>query len=181
MRFGFRKRLPASLKLEQAELVLAVLDASDLASPSSRDFLDTVVDPLARRDLTERGQRLLLVLNKSDLLPAEGPYPGPGPHPHLLLSCLTGAGLDGLLAALQKELAVLCGDPSTGPPLLTRARHHHHLQCCLDALGHYKGAVDLALAAEALRVARRHLIQLTGGGGSQEILDVIFQDFCVGK
>lgn len=158
-----------------------MLDASDLASPSSRDFLDTVVDPVARRDLTERGQRLLLVLNKSDLLPAEGPHPGPGPHPHLLLSCLTGAGLDGLLAALQQELAVLCGDPSTGPPLLTRARHHHHLQCCLDALGHYKGAVDLALAAEALRVARRHLIQLTGGGGSQEILDVIFQDFCVGK
>ena len=74
-----------------------------------------------------------------------------------------------------------CGDPSTGPPLLTRARHQHHLQGCLDALGHYKQAKDLALAAEALRVARGHLTRITGGGGTEEILDIIFRDFCVGK
>ncbi|EHB05368.1 tRNA modification GTPase GTPBP3, mitochondrial [Heterocephalus glaber] len=139
------------------------------------------VGPVEQEDPSGSSPRLLLVLNKSDLLPAEGPHPQPGPHPHLLLSCLTGAGLDGLLGVLKKELAVVCGDPSTGPPLLTRARHHHHLQRCLDSLGHYKGAADLALAAEALRTARRHLTQLTGGGGSKEILDVIFQDFCVGK
>lgn len=74
-----------------------------------------------------------------------------------------------------------CGDPATGPPLLTRARHQHHLQSCLDALGLYKQAKDLALAAEALRVARGHLTRLTGGGGTEEILDLIFRDFCVGK
>ncbi|KAM9242144.1 5-taurinomethyluridine-[tRNA] synthase subunit GTPB3, mitochondrial isoform 4-T4 [Dugong dugon] len=74
-----------------------------------------------------------------------------------------------------------CGDPSTGPPLLTRARHQYHLQSCLDALGHYKEARDLVLEAEALRVARGHLARLTGGGGTEEILDVIFRDFCVGK
>lgn len=74
-----------------------------------------------------------------------------------------------------------CGDPSTGPPLLTRARHQHHLQGCLDALRHYQPATDLALAAEALRLARRHLSHLTGGGGTEEILDLIFRDFCVGK
>lgn len=74
-----------------------------------------------------------------------------------------------------------CGDPSTGPPLLTRARHQHHLQACLDALGHYRRATDVALAAEALRVARGHLARLHGGGGTEEILDIIFRDFCVGK
>ncbi|XP_023563401.1 tRNA modification GTPase GTPBP3, mitochondrial [Octodon degus] len=168
-------------RLEQADLVLAVLDASDLAAPTSREFLDTVMAPLVSQDPRGSSQRLLLVLNKCDLLPAEGPHPQPWSHPHLLLSCLTREGLDGLLGALRKELAVVCGDPSTGPPLLTRARHRHHLQCCLDALGHYKQAGDLALAAEALRIARRHLTQLTGGGGSEEILDVIFRDFCVGK
>lgn len=74
-----------------------------------------------------------------------------------------------------------CGDPSTGPPLLTRARHQHHLQSCLDALGHYRQAKDLALAAEALRIAQRHLACLTGKGGTDEILNIIFRDFCVGK
>ncbi|XP_045051575.2 tRNA modification GTPase GTPBP3, mitochondrial isoform X4 [Desmodus rotundus] len=74
-----------------------------------------------------------------------------------------------------------CGDPSTGPPLLTRARHQHHLQGCLESLGHYKQAKDVALAAEALRIARGHLACLTSGGGTEEILDIIFRDFCVGK
>lgn len=120
------------------------------------------------------------MLNKSDLLPAGRSDLHPDLPAHLLLSCLTGEGLDGLLEALKKELAALCGDPSTGP-LLTRSRHQHHLQGCLDALGQYKQAKDLALAAEALRVARGHLSHLIGGGGTEEILDIIFRDFCVGK
>ncbi|ELK26663.1 tRNA modification GTPase GTPBP3, mitochondrial [Myotis davidii] len=168
-------------RLEQADLILAVLDASDLASPSSCNFLDTVVTPAVARSPSGNSQRLLLVLNKSDLLPPGGPDLSPELPPHLLLSCLTGEGLDGLLEALRKELAIVCGNPSTGPPLLTRARHQHHLQGCLDALGHYKQATDVALAAEALRVARGHLARLHGGGGTEEILDIIFRDFCVGK
>ncbi|KAF5913717.1 hypothetical protein HPG69_017493 [Diceros bicornis minor] len=171
----------ARQRLEQADLILAVLDASDLASPSSCNFLDTVVGPAGAHSPNGSSQRLLLVLNKSDLLPPGGPDPSPDLPPYLLLSCLSGEGLDGLLEALRKELAEVCGDPSTGPPLLTRTRHQHHLQGCLDALGHYKQATDLALAAEALRVARGHLARLTGGGGTEEILDMIFRDFCVGK
>uniref|UniRef100_G3TCC8 5-taurinomethyluridine-[tRNA] synthase subunit GTPB3, mitochondrial n=1 Tax=Loxodonta africana TaxID=9785 RepID=G3TCC8_LOXAF len=171
----------ARARLEQADLILAVLDASDLTSPSSCNFLDSVVAHLATQSTNESSQRLLLVLNKLDLLSSEGPGFSPDLPPHLLLSCLTGEGLESLLEALRKELAALCGDPSTGPPLLTRARHQHHLQACLDALGHYKEARDLALAAEGLRVARGHLARLTGGGGTEEILDVIFRDFCVGK
>ncbi|XP_036031838.1 tRNA modification GTPase GTPBP3, mitochondrial isoform X2 [Onychomys torridus] len=173
----------AHQRLEQADLILGVLDASDLASPSSRSFLDTVVAPLVAQSPDSCGQRLLLLLNKSDLLPASTPDGATAllGVPHLLLSCRTGAGLDGLLQALKTELAAVCGDPSTGPPLLTRARHQHHLQSCLDALSHYQLATDLALAAEALRLARRHLSHLTGGGGTEEVLDLIFRDFCVGK
>lgn len=172
---------PCSPRLEQADVILAVLDASDLASPSSCNFLDTVVAPAGVQSPSGNSQRLLLVLNKSDLLPPGGLDHRPDLSPHLLLSCLTGEGLDGLLEVLRKELAAVCGDPSTGPPLLTRARHQHHLQSCLDALGHYRQAKDLALAAEALRIARRHLACLTGKGGTDEILNIIFRDFCVGK
>ncbi|XP_054434668.1 tRNA modification GTPase GTPBP3, mitochondrial [Pteronotus mesoamericanus] len=168
-------------RLEQADLILAVLDASDLASSSSCTFLDTIVIPAIAQSHNVNSQRVLLVLNKSDLLPPGAPDLSPELPSHLLLSCLTGEGLDGLLEALRKELTAVCGDPSAGPPLLTRARHQHHLQGCLDALGHYKQAKDVALAAEALRIARGHLACLTSGGGTEEILDIIFRDFCVGK
>lgn len=84
-----------------------MLDASDLASPSSRNFLDTVVSPMGAQCPNGNSQRLLLVLNKSDLLPQGGPDPSPDLPPHLLMSCLTGEGLDGLLEALKKELAAV--------------------------------------------------------------------------
>ncbi|KAL6039921.1 hypothetical protein STEG23_004338 [Scotinomys teguina] len=173
----------AHQRLEQADLILGVLDASDLASATSCSFLDTVVAPLVAQSPDSCEQRLLLLLNKSDLLPTSGLDSDTTllGMPHLLLSCRTGAGLDGLLQALKTKLAAVCGDPSTGPPLLTRARHQHHLQSCLDALRHYQPATDLALAAEALRLARRHLSHLTGGGGTEEVLNLIFRDFCVGK
>ena len=45
--------------------------------------------------------------NKSDLLPAGRSDLHPDLPSHLLLSCLTGEGLDGLLEALKKELAAL--------------------------------------------------------------------------
>ncbi|KAF6094063.1 GTP binding protein 3, mitochondrial [Phyllostomus discolor] len=147
----------------------------------SCNFLDTVVTSAIAQSHNGNSQRLLLVLNKSDLLLAGDLDLSPELPPHLLLSCLTGEGLDGLLEALRKELTAVCGDPSAGPPLLTRARHQHHLQGCLEALGHYKQAKDVALAAEALRIARGHLACLTSGGGTEEILDIIFRDFCVGK
>ncbi|OBS58351.1 hypothetical protein A6R68_10480 [Neotoma lepida] len=158
----------ARQRLEQADLILAVLDASDLASPSSCSFLDTVVTPLVAQSPDSCGQRLLLLLNKSDLLPTSALDSDTAllGMPHLLLSCRTEAGLDGLLQALKTELATV---------------HQHHLQSCLDALSHYQPATDLALAAEALRLARRHLSHLTGGGGTEEVLDLIFRDFCVGK
>ncbi|XP_004595864.2 tRNA modification GTPase GTPBP3, mitochondrial [Ochotona princeps] len=179
-------------RLQQADLVLAVLDVSDLGSSASRHFLASVVGPRCSLSPGGHQQRLLLVLNKADLLPGAGQDPeprlpgagqDPEPHlpPHLLLSCLTGAGLDDLLEALRTELAALCGDPAAGPPLLTRARHLHHLRACRDALAHFRPARDLALAAEALRVARGHLTRLTGGGGTDELLELIFRDFCVGK
>ncbi|NP_001011919.1 tRNA modification GTPase GTPBP3, mitochondrial precursor [Rattus norvegicus] len=171
----------ARQRLEQADIILGMLDASDLASSSSCSFLDTVVAPLVAQSHDSGRQRLLLLLNKSDLLSANAPASSTALPPHLLLSCHTGAGMDALLQALKTELAAVCGDPSTGPPLLTRARHQYHLQGCLDALGRFQLTTDLALAAEALRQARRQLSHLTGGGGTEEILDLIFQDFCVGK
>jgi hypothetical protein len=101
---GFFSLFP---RLEQADLIVAVLDASDLASPSSRNFLDTVVVPRGGQSSGGSTQRLLLVLNKSDLLPPQGPGPCPALPPHLLLSCLTGEGLDGLLETLKTELAAV--------------------------------------------------------------------------
>lgn len=40
---------------------------------------------------------------------------------------------------------------------------------------------DLAIAAQLLRSAMRCLGKITGEASTEEILDVIFKDFCIGK
>ncbi|NWH68642.1 GTPB3 GTPase, partial [Geococcyx californianus] len=76
-----------------------------------------------------------------------------------------------------------CGDPLAGSPSLTQSRHSAHLGECAAALARYRHECqrDLGLAAERLRLARRHLGRITGHVGAEDILDIIFRDFCVGK
>ncbi|NWT15448.1 GTPB3 GTPase, partial [Vireo altiloquus] len=73
-----------------------------------------------------------------------------------------------------------CGDPLLGCPSLTESRHSCHLGACLAALAAF-GTGDVALGAERLRLARRELGRITGHVGTQDVLDVIFRDFCIGK
>ncbi|XP_075380434.1 5-taurinomethyluridine-[tRNA] synthase subunit GTPB3, mitochondrial isoform X3 [Mycteria americana] len=76
-----------------------------------------------------------------------------------------------------------CGDPLAGSPSLTQSRHGLHLGDCVAALARYgrERRRDLGLAAEQLRLARRHLGRITGHVGAEDVLDIIFRDFCVGK
>ncbi|CAL8267487.1 unnamed protein product [Arctogadus glacialis] len=81
-------------------------------------------------------------------------------------------------------LKALCGDPlAAGPPSLTQARHRAHLTQCAAALQQYQRLRDrdLALAADGVRLALSSLGRITGRVGADEILDIVFRDFCIGK
>lgn len=69
-----------------------------------------------------------------------------------------------------------------GSPIITRERHRVHLQTCLDALNVFLSRpAQVDLAAEELRVAARALAAITGRIDVEDLLDVIFSDFCIGK
>jgi tRNA modification GTPase len=120
------------------------------------------------------------VRNKIDLL---GSQPAPCQSGRTLpISALTGAGLPELIAALARHAdAVLAGAETS---LVTRERHRVALRKVVEAL-------DRALAegsggredivAEELRLSGRELGRLTGRVDVEDVLDVIFRDFCIGK
>jgi len=98
------------------------------------------------------------------------------------ISALSGEGFDGLLQQLTRRAkAFLAGSESA---LITRVRHRHALEEALAALRR-AGSPDVAvkedLLAEELRLAARALGRLTGRVDVEDILDVIFRDFCIGK
>jgi tRNA modification GTPase len=95
------------------------------------------------------------------------------------ISALTGAGVDRLVHAVGQFAA----DSLSGnePALVTRQRHRDALRECADALGRAIAAHQEELVAEELRLAARALGRLTGRVDVEDVLDVIFRDFCIGK
>ena len=98
------------------------------------------------------------------------------------LSATSGEGFDLLLAELARYAeSFLAGAESS---LVTRARHRHALEETLAALRRAIGpevAGREDLLGEELRIAARALGRLTGQVDVEDILDVIFRDFCIGK
>ncbi|MEX1154071.1 tRNA uridine-5-carboxymethylaminomethyl(34) synthesis GTPase MnmE [Parvibaculum sp.] len=121
-------------------------------------------------DLAREGD--IRLLNKIDL-GAEVPAGIIG------VSAMTGAGLDALEAALSERVGLAYG--ASEHPLITRARHREGLTECASALARAGEGGDADLVAEDLRLAARALGRLTGRVDVEELLDVIFRDFCIGK
>jgi len=98
------------------------------------------------------------------------------------ISATTGAGVSSLMSALQRQAGELLS--GSEPALVTRARHRRALEDALAALARATArpvADREDLLAEELRLAARALGRLTGRVDVEDVLDVIFSDFCIGK
>lgn len=118
----------------------------------------------------------LVLANKADLAPAPARIGGMTPLP---ISARTGEGLDRLRTCLTDAAARLAGTGEAA--LLTRPRHRAALSEAVAWLAEAESAVLPELVSEALRAALRSLGRLTGRIGVEDILDVVFRDFCIGK
>ncbi len=160
--------------LESADLVVLVLDGSELLRPEDSQIADLV-----------RNQTVIVVVNKLDL-PAvadDGRILSQARHVHL--SALTGEGLDQLEDVIVET--IFSGQVQTSDlPIVSNPRHCEILR---RALGHVAAAqascepqsgladllaVDLAAAVSALG-------EITGETVGEDLLEVIFSEFCIGK
>ena len=150
---GIRRALD---RARSADLKLLVFDGSKDPDPHTLNLID---------------DDSLIVLNKSDLnLPQiEG----------ISISATTGSGITELLTQIQARLEALLGRKDT--PTLTRARHREALQKTVEALDRAMVVPESELAAEDLRLAVRNLGSITGKVDVEDLLDMIFRDFCIGK
>jgi tRNA modification GTPase len=116
-----------------------------------------------------------VVRNKIDLVPKPKSKAG-----IFDVSSTSGEGLDHLLSALTDFAAEALG--SREPALVTRERQRLLLQEASDALKRAAAESQREdIFAEELRLAARALGRLTGRVDVEDILDVIFRDFCIGK
>ena len=102
------------------------------------------------------------------------------------ISGLTGQGMEEFTQKLFEEVKLLCETQSGQDcPGITRERHRYHLQKAIEYLQQYlideESGADLVICAHQLRKAVREIGFVSGKVSSEQILDVIFADFCIGK
>ena len=153
----------ALARLQAADLVLQIRDTD----ATSGDPAGAVVNADAAVDI-------LNILNKTDLPDAPSPFEG-----ELAISAVTGARMDQLMARILERIEARY--TGTLNPALTRQRHRTALEGCRKSLERAMTAVDAELCAEDLRLALRAMDQLIGKTGVEDLLDMIFRDFCIGK
>jgi len=166
----------ARARAEAADVVLWVVDASEAGAAVSNDG----------RTIAS-GEKYWLVRNKADLLDLERKLLAVSAENSILdsleflVSATLGTGVETLIAALADHARRSFS--TSEPALVTRERHRIALQQAAEALRRSlaEGAGREDVVAEELRLAARALGRLTGRVDVEDVLDVIFRDFCIGK
>ncbi len=148
-------------KLEEADVMLRVVDVSSAGSIAGADAREVVV------------------LNKIDLAPQAQVPEGAVP-----LCCLDGRGLDQLVAAII-ERTDLSSLARLGDIVAVNARHQQCLQKAQTYLEEALFSLDRGdapeLTAVELRAAVASIGEITGAVDTEDLLDTIFGRFCIGK
>jgi len=161
--------------LADAALVVVVLEATQPLNDEERRLLAAI-----------EGRPAVVAVNKSDLianLPASGrPLPNCAGLPALATSALTGEGIPALR---ERILALATGGAAAEPGMLTSLRHQQAIAATLAALADAVQANAESIPHEMILLdlyrALGALDSLTGQTTPDDILNLIFSTFCIGK
>lgn len=146
-------------RAEEADLILHVQDGT--VYPQSESLPDVL-----------SSKTILTIWNKADLMRSV-------PTDAMCISAKTGVGIPELWKQIKTILERDFGGRDSG--VITRERYRTALIECVRALTRSLSVSDLELKAEELRLAARALGRITGRIDAEDLLDVIFRDFCIGK
>ncbi len=163
----------AKERVASAQLVLAVFDASQ---------------PLTEEELAWAGgldpDRTIAIINKTDLPQALEGKQIEALFPHVVwLTAVSGQGLE----ALEQKVTELLGTQAFRPldGALFTERQRDEVKRALEAVREGKAALENGMTLDAVTVciegALSALYELTGERASDEIVDQVFEQFCVGK
>jgi len=187
---GIKKSMEA---LADADLVLVVIDRSQPESDEEEELLNQVEERPAivvENKLDLRGSSEGNVRRDGRLARPSRAEPGklsptePNLVPRIATSALTGEGIPALRAAILNQIA---GDATTNQEtgFLTSVRHHKLINDAIAALEAATQAVAAKVPHEMLLLdlyaSLRPLDEITGVTTTEDILNLIFGTFCIGK
>jgi len=164
--------------MQQADLILYLLDSSAFVTqqPDSYTGLDFLSQTTLPADLWGK---TILVFSKADLIEKLHRTNGSG----IYCSVKEADGLKNLSETILNRL--LLSDDLLHKPLITNARHLAALQKCITSLAEAKNSLEsvqgFEFTAFELATASRALEEILGVVSSEDLLEKIFSNFCIGK
>lgn len=160
-------------RIDAADLVLAVFDQSQALNEEDLHLIDRL-----------RGLPSIAIVNKSDLAASMDLSVVREHFSHVVeFSAVNGQGLEQLESALSELLGTANFDPDAGE--LFTQRQKHAVSMAREALVDGIHALSMGMTLDAVTVcldsALSALYELTGQRVSDEIIDQVFESFCVGK
>ena len=175
---GIQKSMEA---LADADLVLMVLDASQTASDEDQKLLAQVEQ---RRAIVVENKVDLVNANQGFLERTDAASAAQQPVSRLRTSAFTGEGIAQLRAAILQRIT---GDSASSAEsgFLTNARHQSLVRDSLNGIDRAEIAVHKRIPHEMILLdlygALRPLDEITGSTTNDDILNLIFSKFCIGK
>lgn len=161
--------------VREADLILCLFDGACREDDHDRALLTSI--PV---------EKAIYVINKSDKFRGRQPAFNQGllPSRPVVISAMTRQGLRDLKERVAEFVLGGALPPLEGP-IVSHERHRHLLEKGSDSLGLAQQAIRVGLGeelvAEELRSALYALGEITGEEVVEDLLDVIFQEFCIGK
>jgi len=161
---GIRRALA---KAENADLKIAVFDGS------KKTFDDETLKQIDEKTLT--------VINKKDLMTEEDitEIKKFFTEKVIFISSKDEKDIKFLLDLIEEK--VRSELELREAPVMTRQRHKESLEAALEALTRAENDTAVDLRAEDLRLAARNIGKITGQIDVEEVLDIVFKEFCIGK
>ncbi|VVC26904.1 GTP-binding protein TrmE, N-terminal,GTP binding domain,MnmE, helical domain,TrmE-type guanine nucleotide- [Cinara cedri] len=173
-------------KAQEADMVILVVDAQYLLDVNN---IDLWLQEYTHNMKVECNNYLVYV-NKIDIIPKDQVFrlekiSQVSNWTICFGSCKADRGLADMMEIFRNNLQKLCGNPNFENPRCTQARHRY---CLTEALNNIKKYLEISkldnnidIAAQPLRKATVYVGKITGHISTEEMLNIIFSKFCIGK
>jgi len=173
----------ARAKLADADMVLFMIDATEPPTEEDQALYSSI-------KLNRKGQKVLLVLNKTDLAPGASPEEYRAAFSNEELVAISSNLHVGILELKDRVFSLTTGkaegpgwDP--GAAAVPNVRHKNALKRGLEACHRVKKGLMENISPDLLAIdiqsALDHLGDIVGATTAEDILDMIFERFCIGK
>ncbi len=158
-------------EVEKSSIVLYIFDANALSENEVKEDIDM---------LAQKNTAMLLVANKMDLAPS---FDLVFDQPTIFISAKEKDNLEAIKTGLYQMIVDENINPSA--PILSNVRHLEALQNAQSSLKVVKENLQAGISGDFIALDIRqtihHLGEVTGTISTDDLLDSIFRDFCIGK